>query len=159
MAWDLTAWAAGESGSATHLNNRVKNNLSLIGVTQTYTPAIGGTGWAKGNGTLTGYYTSYGNRVQVVIKFVLGTTSSGGTGGLTFTAPAGPVATTTSPGVMILGKGGTNFVGVAQLVSSAFNVYYVNSAAGALAAVVNGQPSAGNWATGDTIYLSADYFI
>lgn len=159
MAWDVTAWSAGEDFTATKINSRAKSNFQAIGVTTTYSPTVGGTGWAKGNGTLTGYYTTYGNRVQVAIQFVLGTTSTGGTGGLTLSAPAGPVATGAAVGKLILGKGGFNYQGTAQLISSTFNIYCVSSAIGLLAAVVNGAPSAGNWANGDTIYLACDYFI
>ncbi len=155
---DLTSWSAADHATATLMNARVQANFNAIGATSTYTPTVGGTGWAKGNGTLTGYYIDTGANVNLTIKFILGTTSTGGTGGLTFSVPVGSVATGRAVGSLLMVKGGGAFVGACDIITSTIDCYVVSSAAGALGFLVNGAPSAGNWTTADAIYLSINYF-
>jgi len=58
---------------------------------QTWTPTPGGTGTALGNGTRTAKYRRDGNRVEFWIKWVLGTTSTIGSGGVAFPLPIAAV--------------------------------------------------------------------
>lgn len=59
----------------------------------TYTPTVGGTGWAVGNGTVTGRYRLIDAKTLALeIVFTLGTTTTVGTGTLTLTLPASHTA-------------------------------------------------------------------
>ena len=63
---------------------------STIGAWKTtWTPAVQGTGWAKGNGTTTGRYKQISDVVFFELQFVMGSTTTFGTGGLSFDQPAG----------------------------------------------------------------------
>jgi hypothetical protein len=53
----------------------------------TWTPTISGTGWAIGNGTITGRYHKIGDTVHYYIRFEIGSTTTKGTGGLVFSLP------------------------------------------------------------------------
>ena len=54
-----------------------------------FTPVIGGTGWALGNGTLTGYYHMIDAKTMAVsIELATGTTTTVGSGALTLSLPA-----------------------------------------------------------------------
>lgn len=144
---DATAWT-----------QQVQQNMQCLGLTQTYVPTIAGTGWAKGNGTITASYFAAGNWVKVWIHFVLGTTSTGGSAGLTFTLPTAPVLD--GAGVSIVNKGGTPYAGVCVASSGAGTLgVYSLTALFALTGVVNGVPSAGNWATGDIINAQVEYTV
>jgi hypothetical protein len=58
-----------------------------------YTPTLGGSGWALGNGTIDGAYRLIGKRLVGRCYLQFGSTSTAGAGGLTFTLPTGtPVA-------------------------------------------------------------------
>lgn len=160
MAMDLTAWTAGEDVDQTILQSRIRGNFQAIAVSQSYTPTMGGTGWAKGaNGTVAALYVAYTNRIQVGIVFTLGTLSSGGSGGLTFSAPAGPTALARTPGEAQFVKGGSTYIGQCSIIGSTISLVCTTSAAGLGGILINGAPSAGNWGNTDVIALFLDYFI
>lgn len=81
-------------GSAS-LSERMKiDNAGLITGTGTslgawtaYTPTLGGTGWAIGNGSVEGHYCQIGKTVFFTASISFGSTSTFGAGQLTFTAP------------------------------------------------------------------------
>lgn len=60
----------------------------------TYTPAITGTGTAVGNGTVLGAYRRDGSTLHLRVTWTLGSTSTVGTGGVTFSLPSGATAVT-----------------------------------------------------------------
>jgi len=59
-----------------------------------YNPTVGGTGWAAGNGTLTGAWIQYGKVVHFRAQFTIGSTTTVGSGGLTLTLPTNAIAAT-----------------------------------------------------------------
>ena len=155
---DLTVWSAADHANATLMESRIRANFAAIGSTSTYTPTVGGTGWTKGNGTLTGYYIDTGANVQLAIKFILGTTSTGGTGGLTFSVPVGTIATGEASGSLVMLKGGATWIGSCLATGSTITALAITTAAGQAGLVVNGVPTPGNWTTADAFYLSLSYF-
>jgi hypothetical protein len=58
------------------------------GVWQAYTPTLAGTGWALGNGTLTGRYCRAGKTVFARLRLTIGSTTTKGTGQLTLGTPS-----------------------------------------------------------------------
>lgn len=54
---------------------------------QSYTPTIGGAGWALGNGSVTGLYCQIGKTVHFAIRVVFGSTSTYGAGRPTLSLP------------------------------------------------------------------------
>lgn len=68
----------------------IKGNFDEIGGAWTgYSPTLGGTGWAVGNGTVDGAYRLLGKRLEGRAYFQFGSTSTAGAGGATFTIPTG----------------------------------------------------------------------
>jgi len=130
---------------------------------QSYTPTLGGTGWAIGNGSRSGYYCKLGKIVQFQIRIIFGSTS-------TFGASARP--TLTLPVTATSVSGNIDFVtNVAYFDSSATARYqgtcdfsttdldlFAWNAAGTYvvaAPVVAAAPMA--WAANDVIYVSGTY--
>lgn len=159
MAWDVTTWTAADHGTATIMNSRIKGNFDAIGTTQTYVPTFGGTGWAKGNGTLVAHYWAFGNRVDLGVKFTLGTTSTGGTGGLTLTYPTSAPSMTGMTCTGKLSKGGVAFACIVEFGPATISVNYLAAATGNYAGLVNAQPSAGNYTTGDIIQFFGSFDV
>lgn len=55
-----------------------------------FTPTIGGTGWALGNGSLNGYYLLLTPKTVVIyISFTIGSSTTIGSADLTFALPSG----------------------------------------------------------------------
>lgn len=81
-------WTDGEEITATKLNARIDNNFNaLIPGFTSYAPTW--TNLTVGNGNNQGYYRLVGKILTLKIVFVLGTTSSVATAGVTFTLPSG----------------------------------------------------------------------
>jgi hypothetical protein len=60
-----------------------------LGAWTSYTPTLGGTGWALGNGTVTAAYAELGKIIAFRVRIVFGSTSTfGAAAALTLTAPA-----------------------------------------------------------------------
>ena len=89
----LTLWTT--PNGTTTLTERMRiDNAGLITGTGTslgawtaYTPTLGGTGWAIGNGTVNGSYMQIGKLVVANVRIVWGSTSTFGAGVLTLTLP------------------------------------------------------------------------
>lgn len=62
--------------------------IVIVAPWTSYTPTLGGTGWAVGNGTLTGRACMTADRVDFSIRLVLGSTSTAGAGNPTLTLPS-----------------------------------------------------------------------
>lgn len=113
------------------------------GAWTTYTPTIGGTGWAIGNGTVTGRYRLIDVKTLALkIEMSLGSTTTVGTGGLTIGMPSG----------ILLGAncwvGGRYYHGSFSLCEmeggsggSAFTVYQVSGTGSSVLQIVNTSSS------------------
>ena len=80
MAWTAPrTWVTGETVTAAVMNAHVRDNLKAIGDAWTsYTPALAGTGWAIGNGTVAGGYIQAGKLVVFRASITFGSTSTYG---------------------------------------------------------------------------------
>jgi hypothetical protein len=127
---------------------------------KTYSPAIGGTGWALGNGTVTGRYQRVGRLVNFFASVVWGSTSTYGGSNLTLTLP---VAARTSNQIInfrLVDVGTTTLVGSALTVSASATITpvvlgsagtYVNEQAGLTTTVPF------TWVSGDSVSFSGTY--
>lgn len=160
MAWGtVTAFTAGQDVTDAFLLAQITDKFNAIATVQTYVPTFGGTGWAKGNGTLVADYWAYGNRVDLAVKFTLGTTSTGGSGGLTLTYPTTAAALSGMTCVGKLSKGGVAYLCIVEFGTSTISVNYLAAATGNYGGLVNAQPSAGNYTTGDIIQFFGSYNV
>lgn len=121
----------------------------------TFTPTIGGTGWAIGNGTIVARYHQIGSTVHYYVQFVLGSTTTKGTGGLTFSLP-----TTVSGTIDQWGNGAyndisaTNYYGLsARFTSASVIPYYGSTTLNSFTSTT--YPIA--YGTGDTIEITGTY--
>src|SRR5262249_41142716 len=108
--------------------------------------------------TVTGLYFAAGNRTDLHIRFVLGTTSTAGSGALTFSTPTTP----SLPGVLKadLLRGGVGYTAtsVTQIGAPQITPYGVNIANKAIVPLFSGDGIAGPWAATDEVRISGRYF-
>jgi hypothetical protein len=150
MGTFATSWTTGDTIPATELN-------TLSGAWTTYTPTVGGTGWALGNGTVAGRYKKVGRVVVCRVQVTWGTTSTYGAGQLTVSTPVTP-ANDTPAGLAQLNDGGTDYIGWCNATTGGvFFVYSMNTAGTYLvnSSVVSTVPF--TWTTSDYVRLSAVY--
>lgn len=140
----------------------------LNGATATsFTPALGGSGWAIGNGTASGRYVVIAGRCFFALIVTFGTTSTFGAGAPTISLPV--TANSTWIGTEAntwQGIGIDSSAGSAQsqlrAVSSSTTVFgvYNQGASGTYVAPVAVTSSAPfTWASGDSIRFMGSYFV
>jgi len=135
--------------------------LPVPGVWASYTPTIGGTGWALGNGTISAQWCQVGKIVYARVQIVWGSTSTFGTGQLTVSLPTAARATTyyRETGAAVITDAGTATYWGAVLLPSATTmaVYsvYAGSSYASLSNVVATVPM--TWASGDSLVASITY--
>ncbi|MFK0151207.1 hypothetical protein ACIQVK_03880 [Streptomyces sp. NPDC090493] len=91
MTFSPRTWVVGEVVSAALMNQEIRDQFnSFFGAWTTYTPTFGSTGTAPavGNGTLNGQYMKIGRTVIMSLTFTIGSTTTFGSGNLSFTLPA-----------------------------------------------------------------------
>lgn len=124
-----------------------------------YTPTIGGTGWALGNGTFEARYARIGRTIILHIRCIFGTTSTFGTGALTFTLPTPPTpATLVWHGHSICSDVGTGFAyGFCQIAGGVLSpwAFFVSGARVGGSQVTNTQPH--TWAATDHVTMEIVY--
>lgn len=124
----------------------------------TYTPTWTGSGGnpALGNGTITGVYERKGRMVSVQIHLTMGSTTTFGTGGWSFSLP---------PNIPAPGTG--NSIGSALLNDATGNVYPATSflaattisvfAGGSASQITSAIPF--TWATSDQLFIGIEYVL
>lgn len=141
-------------------NGLITGTGTSLGAWTAYTPTLAGTGWAIGNGTITGAYCQIGKVVVMRVEITFGSTS-------TFDA-------TNAPTISLPVTAGTGMAQVGTFVTHAFDLsaaawYLIHArgasattvtlqslgAAGLLANVTSTSPF--TWATSDVIRLSGVY--
>jgi hypothetical protein len=145
-----TSFTTGDVLTATDLN-------TIAGSWDAYTPTIGGTGWALGNGTITGRWKKIGRVVHVRVRVTFGTTSTYGGGALTISAPTAAQGVDV-PGVCILNDTGTaTYTGYVFINGSTFQPFAQVTSAGhaSVAVVISTVPF--TWASTDYIELNITY--
>ncbi|HUX70404.1 MAG TPA: hypothetical protein VMV41_07840 [Cellulomonadaceae bacterium] len=121
---------------------------------QSYTPTIGGTGWALGNGTISGAWTRIGRTIHYRVQITWGSTSTFGTASPTISLP---YAASGAPGeapVMGLRQGVGTYRMVGLMSGSAMTVYALGTA-GLLGVVTSTAPA--TWASTDTWNVHGTY--
>ena len=125
-----------------------------------YAPTISGTGWAVGNGTLTGAYSQIGKTVTFTISFAMGSTSTAGTGGLAFSLPVTLANATSLPMGQCIDQGNNNFLVFGQylLGSNTVQPLATGGASGAAGGPLTSTvPFPWTPADGDTVFISGTY--
>lgn len=133
------------------------NLTTAFGSWTSYTPTIGGTGSANGNGTLTGYYMQLGKLLIVRVRWTLGTTSTVGTT-LSFALPSGMTAVTETDQFqmnvgMLRDTGTTEYLGTFRVTSGATAITAYALGAGGTYTSVNAVSSTvpHTWANTDVV--------
>lgn len=129
---------------------------------QSYTPTIGGAGWALGNASVTGLYCQIGKTVHFAIRVVFGSTSTYGAGRPTLSLP---VTATSAAGnfdfitnVAYFDNSATvRNQGTADFSTTNVDLFVWNAAGTYVTA--NGVTSTVpfTWAASDVIYVSGTY--
>jgi hypothetical protein len=127
-----------------------------MGAWTAYTPTLGGTGWALGNGTLACAYQRVGKGVHYRVSLTFGSTTTAGTGGLTIALPLTALAAGDQPrmvGEFLKASNSARYplqgIGTSSTVDS---VFVATSPMGALTSTVPLAPL-----TGDKVLLSGLY--
>lgn len=119
-----------------------------------YTPTLGGTSAALGNGTMTAGYVQYGKLTYFEIEIVRGTTTNFSSTGLTLTLPLtnagraafhGMVLRPAAADVMIWGSNPTTGLNL-------IHIEYISGSASAAANLTNTAPV--TWSTSDILVIS-----
>lgn len=134
-------------------------DLVLTGPWRSFTPAVGGSGWALGNGTVAGRYSTTGKTVSFVATVTFGTTSTFGADGLTISLPrsrVGAAAVQTILCRMVDSSAGKIYTGTGDIGNGATSVIvrYLTTL-GEAPSVVSTTPFA--WATSDQVTVSGTY--
>jgi hypothetical protein len=158
------------AGSAVNLNvdgtNRFKINTDglitgsgqSLGAGTAYTPVISGTGWALGNGTITGAYSAIGKMVYFDAKIIFGSTSTFGGSALQISLPFTAIDEKRINARFTDSSAGTNFFGtgiVASDVTTTVTIWAIQSAAGLIEPVISSKPF--TWANTDIIKIDGWY--
>ena len=127
-----------------------------MGAWTSYTPTLGGTGWAIGNGTITGKYCQIGKMVDVSIQVTFGTTTTVGSVAPTFSRPvAGSGALLDASTVELFDfSAATSYAGMSQMGNTAIPAYSTG-ASGIQTLITTTVPF--TWATSDKINLRFRY--
>ena len=135
-------------------NSGSQNNLVFHNIVS-FNSALssGGTPPTIGNGSISSFYTRSGNLIICNIELTIGSTTSLGTGGLSFSLPT----TTSSAMVQECGRwlgnrGGTFYSGIVQIAGAASTASLIRDTTGP---VTFNSPA--TWAAGDTIRVQLTY--
>jgi hypothetical protein len=130
-----------------------RNSIFHWVISFTSTLTSGGTAPVLGNGSLVASYTRHGSAVTLDINLTLGTTTTLGTGGLSFSLPfARKSADIVTGGLVAINRGGTIYSGFCQIAGASSVVTLLRDTTGAIT-----FNSPGVFATGDTIRVSITY--
>lgn len=129
---------------------------------ESYTPTIGGAGWALGNATVTGLYCQIGKTVHFAIRVVFGSTSTYGAGRPTLSLP---VTATSAAGnfdfltdVAYFDNSATvRNKGTAEFSTTNVDLFVWGAAGTYVNALGLTSAVPFTWATSDVIYVSGTY--
>lgn len=121
-----------------------------------FTPTVSGTGWAIGNGTITGKYTRVGRTVFFQIQIVWGTTSTFGTGQLIVGLPFAAQSVVSEQFLAFGTHTGTGSWVLQSSINTANDLrLFALGANGALSAVTSTAPF--TWASTDVLNIAGAY--
>jgi len=169
MPGRLTFWTTPDGSVSVTERMRIDSNGLItgtgtsLGAWTAYTPTLGGTGWAIGDGTTVAAYCQIGKIVHFRVTITFGSTS-------TFGAAAAPTVSLPVASVSAAGLGpSSRSMGVSYFDASLGQIYYgrfLDSGTSALACYVVGVDGLGavatatapfTWASGDLLQLSGTY--
>lgn len=164
--WTTTpkTWAVGDKHTAVVDNAQLRDLANAFGAWTSYTPALGGSGWAIGNGTVTAAYLQVQKTVMFRARFVFGSTSTfGGAASPTVTLPVAAAAgypTGTTEGlnayVYVVDTGAATRPGFALLTSSTVLTLYTMTGTTTAAALIT-STAPHTWAATDVISIHGTY--
>lgn len=162
---DMSTGATSIYGSGTErfkidADGLITGTGTSLGAWTAYTPTLGGTGWAIGDGAAYGHYCRVGKIVHFRVLITLGATSTAGAGIATITGPVTSANTVTYSEFQTSyydASGTTIYTGAARMDanSTTIRLRAISSSVGALTAVVTTTPF--TWATTDSIIVSGTY--
>jgi hypothetical protein len=130
---------------------------STRGAWRSYTPTIGGSGAALGNGTIVGQWTRIGRTIHWYVTLTRGSTTTYGSG-IQLGLPVASVNDTRKGVSAVQGqllRTGVNWYALTGLTTTAVVLPYLIGTSGAFTAVTDTVPSAG--AAGDTLEMYGTY--
>jgi len=139
-------------------DGRITGSGQSLGAGTAYTPVISGTGWALGNGVITGAYSVIGKLVYVKIVVQFGSTSTFGGSPLQLSLPLTAVEESTVISRYTDTNVGANYTGKGLVAADLFTTMTLNaiqSAAGLIEPVINSKPF--TWANTDVIRIDGWY--
>jgi hypothetical protein len=129
------------------------------GAWTSYTPTVGGAGWALGNGTISGRYKKIGRVVSFYIAVTWGSTSTFGGSALTLTLPTAALSTGVEFPTRFVDSGTAGYQGVGYTTASSttlgFFVYTTGSTYAGEAGITTSVPH--GWANADSINIGGTY--
>lgn len=133
------------------------NRLGGNGAWTAYTPTLGGTGWAIGDGTASGRYWRLGNTVHYTAVIVFGSTSTYGAGASpTISLPVTQLAGRQSQCDVFATDSGTGFYALYGRTDTAAATLFVPGTNGALGFGVRATTPF-TWTAGDIIEVTGTY--
>lgn len=145
------------SGAATRrLIIDPQNQGSPFGPWAAWTPTLSGTGWALGNGTLSGRYTRIGSTIHLRLMIVFGSTSTFGSVSPTINLPFNPLTRGLFGGFITRNSVGPYpiFPRISTDGSTTVTIWAMGTG-GLVQAVTSTTPA--TWASGDTLEIYGTY--
>lgn len=159
MAWTAPKTFTSAAATSAEMNTHLRDNMLALTSWTSYTPTVGGTGWALGNGTVSGAYIAAGGLVTFRMFFQLGTTSTAGASALTLTLPVTCQNGGYFHSAMLLDSStSTRYHGAGLTASSSgtMTMYgHTGAGSGAMGGLTTSAPFA--WASGDLIAVTGTY--
>lgn len=149
-----TTATAGAAITAALWNSDVRDLGNAFGAWTSYTPTVGGTGWAIGNGTATGAYCRVGDLIHFRASVTWGSSSTFGSAALTLTVPVTAAASATFMG---RGVDSGSMVGLFFILSASTTTLTTRLLS--TTATADGAISTApfTWASGDSLDVTGTY--
>jgi hypothetical protein len=129
-----------------------------LGAWTAYTPTLGGTGWAIGNGTVVGAYCQIGKVVAFYARFILGSTSTAGGSALTISLPVTANGTQMNGGLTVMttdASAASRYLGSVEWINTTSIGPRSIGTGGVIAGFTTTAPF--TWATSDQIEITGTY--
>jgi hypothetical protein len=126
-----------------------------LGAHTSFTPTVGGTGWAVGNGTATGQYIRIGRFIYAIGGVSFGSTSTFGAGGLTLSLPVAAATTVDTRNVTLVDTGTATRSGNGEVAAATTTLTIYDDSGATWANVTSTVPH--TWASTDIVRFNICY--
>lgn len=153
-------WPGGTQRLSVDTNGLITGTGTSLGAWTAYTPTLGGTGWAIGNGTATGKYVQIGKIVHFRAKITLGSTSTAGASAATVSLPLTAAANLTNSmfsSQLLDSSAASRYIAAVDVATTTTVSPMSVGTGGLLAYLTTSAPY--TWATSDEISVSGTYEI